>query len=165
MISAIKANPNLKSLYLSKTHDFLNWGPHLQNFFKAMEERDTPLSITISAYPLEEDPDYSWLKQLISRNRKIGVYDPSSKKITDGSTIDKLYSLNRLYHASTFLKKESPLVRLWVVGTALVENESGNFQRAALLLSNHEDVLCECIIHNMNTEECDASQSTLEEAE
>ena len=164
LICAINANPNLRHLDLSKTHHFLNWGPHLQNLFKAMEERKGPLAIILSAYPLE-DPGYSWLKQLLSRNRNIAVYDRSCNRITDGSTIDKLYALNRLYRASAWLVKESPLVRPWLVGTALVEKGSKNFQRTALLLSDHEDVLCDFIAHHTNMEECVASQSTLEEAQ
>ncbi len=73
------------------------------------------------------------------------MIDDEGKICTDGSTIDELYSLNGFYRGSSELMIPSPLKRSSLVGTALSEVASKDFQRSALLLSNHIDVLYDFI--------------------
>ncbi len=60
---------------------------------------------------------------------------------SNGSRIDKLYLLNRFYHGSETLVKESPTLRPLLVATSLVDSVC--IKHTALLLSNHADMLCE----------------------
>ena len=85
---------------------------------------------------------FSWLEHLLSRNRNTTVLD-SGEKITNGSTIDKLYLLNRFYHGSVALVKESTESRPDLVAAALTEGASSTFPHSALVLSDHTDMLCE----------------------
>lgn len=89
----------------------------------------------------------SLLEKLLSRNRIIVVYNQYGNKCSNGSSIDRLYSLNRLYSGSATLVKESTLLRPLLSGGALVlvEVASADFQCASRLVSSHTDMLCELI--------------------
>jgi hypothetical protein len=50
------------------------------------------------------------------------------------------------------LVKESTSLRPLLVATALIESASETFQKSALLLSNHADILCE-LLHDANLED------------
>ena len=157
----IQSNPHLMVLDLRNTHFRFDWGPHFQTIFKAMEEHTGQyLWCMLKQYP-SEDPSYSWLEQLLSRNRNIAVFDRYLQKCSNGSNIDKLYALNSFYRASASIAKECTSVRPLLVRTALVRRASGNYQKTALLLSHHTDMLCE-FIDGVNLDELTGSQSVPE---
>jgi hypothetical protein len=86
------------------------------------------------------------LERHLSRNRKITVYHGQEKRCSDGPKLTKLYALNSFYNGSAALVEKSSIAsRPPLVTTALLESASKNFQYAALLLSNHTDVLCEFV--------------------
>ncbi|GAX29362.1 hypothetical protein FisN_16Hu201 [Fistulifera solaris] len=140
LVNVIEGNPNLKHLDLSNTFMPWNWGPHLENVFKALEEHKMLRTFAVPRYP-PEDPTYSWLEQLLSRNRMISVVNRSGKKCLNGSSIDRLYLFNQFFHGSESLVKESPTLRPLLVPTALIESVC--MKHTTLLLSNHADKLCE----------------------
>lgn len=177
LIDVINRNPNLTFLDLSYTHWCLDWALHFPSIFKAMENHPGLRTFKVKKfapnYDLADDdsevsavnepePDYSCLELLLSRNRNITVLDDSDKRITNGSTIDKLYSLNRLYHGSMDMVKDATSLRPLLVATALVESASENFPSTALLLADHMGTLCE-FMHGANGDEFDISQSAPEE--
>jgi hypothetical protein len=89
--------------------------------------------------------DQSLLERLLSRNRYIEVVDFLGQRLSNGSAIDNLYALNRFYCGSTDLVKEPSPLRSLLASSALVSNASANFQRTALVLEMHTEVLCEWI--------------------
>lgn len=155
---AVNANPNLTHLDLSNTLMPWNWVPHLKNIFEGIVKHKGLRTLVLRRYPLE-DPAYSWLEQLLSRNQDIAVLTPSGKKCSNGSSIDKLYLFNRFYHGSAKLVKESASLRPLLVATALLEGASENYKPTVLLLSNHVDILCE-FIDGVNLENFADSDST-----
>ena len=142
LVRAVQTNPKLMHLQLCSTY---HWDPHLQKLLRAMEDHSVLRTFVVKHYPRDADPDYSWLKQLVSRNRDITVFDYYFQRITDGSSIDKIYALNCFYHGSASLTKESADVRPLLFTTALNRSAFANFQYTALLLSNHTDMLCELV--------------------
>jgi hypothetical protein len=152
MISFIKANRSLKHLKLSPSYSTI-WRYHFQDIFEAVGDHKCLRKLIVSYYPEQEDPDFSWLKRLLSRNRSITVLDESYSKITDGSSINRLYALNRCYHGSAALmKEESTSLRPHLVAAAIQNNASKKFDHAALLLANHVDVLSE-FMHGADLED------------
>ncbi len=73
-----------------------SWSSQLEKLFKAMEEHEQLETFVLKDYPVTADPDYSWLKRLLWRNRNITVLDSLGKRCTDGNIIDKLYSCNQI---------------------------------------------------------------------
>ena len=158
LIRAINANPRLSCLDLSGNCFTMEWGPHLQNLLKAVEEHKSIHTLILKNYPVEEDPSYSWLKRLLSRKRNVTVLDRAKKRCTDGSSVDKLYSLNRCFLESSKLVNASASIRPLLVAMALIENASQEYQHTAVLLSDHSDMLCECI-QGVDLEELAVSES------
>ncbi len=161
LIRVINENQNLIYSDLSETHHMIDWTSHLKNIFKALEEHKGLKIFRGGEYPpdsdqeLDEvmcDPDYSALKQLLSRNRDIMVINPSDDVRTDGSSIDALYLLNHFCLGSANLVKETVLPRQLLMSTALTESASQNYQYSALLLANYTDVLSE-LIQGLNLDE------------
>lgn len=143
LVCVTASNEKLESLDLSMSS--LDWGPCLDYLFQAIENHKGLRRITIEVYPEKLDPDYSWLKRLLSHNRKIEVYGFCDRLVTDHWEIDELYSLNRFYNGSVSLKTEQQCIRTSLVATTLTESAFGNFQYTALLLTNYTDSLCELI--------------------
>ncbi len=141
LMAVIHGNSNLKYLNLSEFElCCFDWSPLSHILFKAMEEHQGLETFIVKDYPTT-DPDYLCLKALLLRNHKIMVLNSLGKRCTDGSIINKLYSLNRLYNGSARLLKESALVRQHLVATILVESASKDYQRTAQVLSQHTDLL------------------------
>lgn len=90
---------------MSENDRGFDWCPHLQMVFNAMELHAGLRTFVVRNYP-PEDIDYSWLERLLSRNRNITVLDERGNRITNGTTIDKLYALNRYFHESAKLVKD-----------------------------------------------------------
>ncbi|GAX16393.1 hypothetical protein FisN_10Hh376 [Fistulifera solaris] len=153
IISVIKANQCLMHLNLSHSYYTFDWLPHLQSIFEAVGGHECLRELIVPDYPEQEDPNYSWLKRLLTRNRSIMVLYHKGDKITDGSSIDRLYALNRCYRGSAALMKEESIsLRPHLVAAALQNNASRKFDHAALLLANHVDVLSE-FMHGADLED------------
>jgi hypothetical protein len=135
------ANCNLEDLDLSTEENDLVWDPHLATLFEGLKYHKGLRTLTVSVKDSAFGPQYSLLRQFLSQNGNIRVIDDYGIIHTDGSTIDELYSLNRFYRGSSELMVASSLERSSLVATALLEVASKDFQRFALLMSNHIDVL------------------------
>jgi hypothetical protein len=86
-------------------------------------------------YIRQQDQWYSLLGRLLSRNRRTNVCDDRGNRYTN---------VNNFYNCSfDLLKENSTSLRPLFVATALTDGTSANFQYAALLLSDHTDMLCE----------------------
>ncbi|GAX20793.1 hypothetical protein FisN_7Hu105 [Fistulifera solaris] len=150
LIDTIKANPSLVHLDLTGWYSPFDLAPHLQQIFEAVEEHPGLRTLVVEQYP-PNDPDYSWLRLLLSRNVYITVLDRSGNKCTDGSSIDRLYLLNKCYIDSRTLLRESVSLRPKLVATLLIQRALEKYKRNQVLLSQHMDVLCE-FIQDMNLE-------------
>lgn len=161
LTAALRANQRLSCLELHQTRTCLLWGPHLRGIFECAEEHPSLREIRVQSFKLRDGSDgaedenrvfsrryyfdRSWLKRLLSRNRKIVVLNEFGERCSDGSTIDQLYALNDVYNGSANLVKEATDLRPLLVTKAFTERASNNFQYTALLLSQHTDVLCELV--------------------
>ena len=146
LVRVIHTNPQLTALHLNPSGGgHFGWTLHLHDVFEAME--DHPGLRTFAVSIDTTDPfDYSSQERLLSRNRIIAVCDCDGEKITNGSRIDNIYALNRFYHGSALLVKESTALRPQLVTATLTERVPGNVPYTALLMSNHTDVLCELVV-------------------
>ncbi|GAX17696.1 hypothetical protein FisN_10Lh407 [Fistulifera solaris] len=167
LVNVIAGNPHLISFDFENTHALINMAPYKETICQALEEHRGLRSVIFHKfppfhrifaellYPLEHSRQqelwYSVLERLLSRNRRINVCDNRGNRYTNGSTIDTLYALNDFYNGSfDLLKEDSTSLRPLYVATALTAGASANFQCAALLLSDHTDILCE-FLHNEET--------------
>jgi hypothetical protein len=169
LIGAIQANPKLSHLDLGDTCENIRWNVHCNTIFGALEKHGGMRTFVVPKYKFDYETrmyrvefDFSSLEQLLSRNRYIEVYEPSGKRsgklFSNGPTIDNLYALNRFYRGSTRLVEESASFRPLLVSLTLANNASNMFQRIALLLAHHTDVLCEWI-QEMDLDTADAAGS------
>ncbi|GAX14189.1 hypothetical protein FisN_20Hu188 [Fistulifera solaris] len=164
LIRAIRANTKLSYLDLSDTCYKLDWPVHFEAIFQAVEEhkglRTFVVEVPSSEYYWRNEScwfNYSLLEQLLSRNRYIEVVDSSGKRLSNGPAIDNLYALNRFYCGATNLVKEPSPLRSLLASSALVSNASANFQRTALVLEMHTDVLCYWIQDAVDFDPVDAA--------
>ncbi|GAX17684.1 hypothetical protein FisN_10Lu406 [Fistulifera solaris] len=142
LISFLRSNSKLYHLDLCGTYGCLGWIPYLKHIFNELEGHQGIRFFAMDTYP-SEDPDFSWLVKLLSRNRKIKVVDESGK--LNVPEIERLYALSHFYCDSEELKKECCSLRPSLVALALIGNEVKDFQRYALMLSHHTDTLCELV--------------------
>jgi hypothetical protein len=155
-VRVIKANPKMTYLSLSRSHWRWDWSPHLQNIFKSLEDNEGLRTFVVDKYP-PEDSNYSMLKQLLVRNRRIMVLDTVGKRYTDGSNIDKIYLINCFYCRLAILSKDESPLRPSLFAAMLAERLSHNYQNTALFLADNTDMLQE-FIQALNQEELDVSQ-------
>ena len=158
---AVKGNLNLTDLDLSDTHFLFDCADHVEEILQAMEAHKelhtVILCVSPSDYLLEADDDsecafgtnFSSLVRLLSRNRKITVYDCLGFRCSNGTSIEDLYLLNGIYNGAATLVKESASLRPLLVATAIVKSASEKFPHIALLASNNMDILCE-LLHHLN---------------
>jgi hypothetical protein len=138
----IRANQQLEHLQVKSN---VNWTRHVKGIFEAMENH--PKLRTFAANIIAgKTLNYTCLERLLSRNRNVSVFDEEGhRRITNGTTIDALYSFNRFFHGSAAVVKESPSFRPRLITVTLTESALGDFRRTALLLSDHADALCELL--------------------
>lgn len=127
----------------------------MENVFHAMEGHKGLRVVALHDYPLEycrmsgeeEEAayDYTSLERLLSFNRNIEICNHRGDLFSNRSRIDKFYALNRFYNGSETLLRKTASLRPMFVALALKESASANYQYTGLLLSNHMDVLCECM--------------------
>ncbi len=129
---AISANPRLQYMNVGATiykdtQSCLDW--ELQPLFNAVAAHQGIKTLVVGNYPSSNDPaNYSLLEELLSSNRNLVVLDRKDNKISNRTSVDKLYALNSFYNRLAALGKESAFMRLSLVGTTLVESALGNFQ-------------------------------------
>lgn len=121
-----------------------NW-KQLETLFEGLKNHKGRLTLKIDVSDEAFGPNYSYLQNLLSHNRKLTVMDDCNDIYSDGVVIDTLYSLNRFYQGSEDFMGASTSERPSLVTTALKEIASNDFRRSALLLANHTDVLYELI--------------------
>jgi hypothetical protein len=148
LVRVINGNPNLTRLDICGSYWLLDWGLHLKEMFKVVEKHKGLRTFTAQCYRWEDSqndddpklrhPQYSWLEQLLKRNRNITVLERSGKMCSN-KKIDNLYLLNHIYNGSTRLVTESTSA---LVATAMTESASENFQFTSMMLSNQADILC-----------------------
>ena len=148
LIGAINANRHLAHLTLCDCPNLFGRStPSAEGILHAIGEhkrlREVFLLRELVLGP--EKDDFSSLKRLLSRNRNLTVFDTSGSKLTNGTTIEKLYALNRFFNGSEKLGPEPAELQPLLFATALVESTSANHQYTSLLLSNHADMLWEFI--------------------
>jgi hypothetical protein len=154
---AIRGNSNLTCLYLGVIELLPSSDSQLIDLFEALGEAEKLRTVRLNRMPLveyysdEEDyyrlsqPYFLMFERLLSRNRNLTVLDIDGERITNGTTINKIYALNFFYNGAAKLVKESTAIRSSLVATALTESAAANFQYSAQLLSFHTDMLCESL--------------------
>ncbi|GAX16380.1 hypothetical protein FisN_10Hh404 [Fistulifera solaris] len=158
LIHAINNNPRLTHLALGDLGVLFSQGPHSDAIFHSFEKHEALRVINLEPYipnildGMTEDeyghfckPYYAALERLLSRNRNLVVLDSTDEKISNGTTIEKLYALNHFYSGSEKLIQESDEVRHLLVGRVLTERAFANFQYLGLLLSIYTDLLFEMV--------------------
>jgi hypothetical protein len=159
LVQAVAANPKLKVLDISRevfyreiffgefspVDIYEHWDAHLKDLLHLIEDHAALETLKIPTYPTKKDPNYSWLNQLLKRNKKIRVVDRFDELVTDGALIDQQYALNRFSLSHEQLKGHTPSLRSAFIGTSLVESASANIARTASLLFQHTDVLCDLV--------------------
>ncbi|GAX16387.1 hypothetical protein FisN_10Hu384 [Fistulifera solaris] len=176
---AIRGNSNLTCLYIGVIELLPSSDSQLIDLFKALGEAEKLRTVSLHRFPLVEyysdvedyhrlcQPFYSLLERLLSRNRKITVLDIDGERITNGTTIDKIYALNFFYNGAAKLLKESTARRSSLVVTALTESAAANFQYSAQLLSFHTDLLWEFLEDAFLSDDdnVDAARPVLEQSD
>ncbi|GAX17698.1 hypothetical protein FisN_10Lu417 [Fistulifera solaris] len=164
LIRVMKANKNLTHIDLGGVQYLFEEAPHLENIFQALEENTGLLRTICVQYPPEyvRPDDYSALEWLLLRNQNIEVVNSQGKRITNGSSIEKLYALHDFYRGSSSLVKDSDSLRSSLVVTTLTESSLANFQYTALLLADHADKLCE-LLDGFTLESVDDAGQAVEE--
>ncbi|GAX20228.1 hypothetical protein FisN_12Hu075 [Fistulifera solaris] len=140
LIRAVRVNQNLKHLeFMAREHQ---WGRCIQKLFVVAETHKSLRSMKIKSYPDGYDPQYKWLKRLLTRNRYLKVTDILYGEIEADEETFRIYDLNQFFRDSKKLKEAPPAVRPSLVVTALTDEYMNDLQRTGLLLSDNVDVLC-----------------------
>ena len=147
LIRTALANPKLQLLDLSTGEKDVKWDSHLETLFTGLKGHQGLRTLVLYVDKSAFGPDYSHLRQFLSSgNRNTTVIDDDGAIYSDDDgVIDELYSLNRFYRGSAGLVVKPLAERSSLVSTALMEIASDDFQRSALLLSNHTDALYELV--------------------
>lgn len=138
LILGIRSNQTLEVLKLRGGE---YWEDYIEEMLWMLGDHRTIHTLILEACPKHDMAGF-WLYDLLERNRRVQVVDTEGKRFgNDG--IRELYSLNHFYCGSADLKGEHQEIRSALVGRALVDRASNDFQRSALLLADHADILCE----------------------
>ncbi|GAX16386.1 hypothetical protein FisN_10Hh396 [Fistulifera solaris] len=145
IVRVLQNNPSMVSLDLSKNRYAVEYTPYLTILFQAMEGHPNLRTFRVNSGKMTV-VHFASLERLLFRNRRVTVVNHRDERVTDGTTIDQVYTLNQFFHESKELIQECcSSWRSRVMKTVLMESASANFQRTALLLSDHTDVLCELV--------------------
>ena len=146
VIRAANANSNLQILDLTTEDEEVAWDPHVGTLLDGLKDHKGLCLLKLEVDEEAFGHEFVHLRQLLSYNRNIEVVDELKCWYTDdGSMIGKLHGLNRIYRGSAGLVVMSLSVRSSLVATALLESAASDFQRSALVLSNHVDALFDLI--------------------
>jgi hypothetical protein len=157
LIRAIKSNPELTHLDLSYTELLYVMGPHFEELFNALGEHESLRVITLHPFPPVDisevddyeascQPYYSALGDLLSRNLNIQVVDDRGDKVTDGTTIEKIYWQSFICKISTRITDDSESMRLALVATIILQMAqlpASSFMHISHFLTFHNGSLCD----------------------
>ncbi|GAX17711.1 hypothetical protein FisN_10Lu429 [Fistulifera solaris] len=158
LIGALNGNSRLTRLDLYNSESLFISVSRSKEIFHAIGKLERLETLDLSIFPpvldLDADEDgyryelacqpyYCLVEELLCRNRNVVVYNGWDQKVTNRTTIDKLYVLNSFYNGSTKLTKKCTDLRFLLFRAALMKSASANIQYTGLLLSHHTDVLCE----------------------
>ncbi len=104
--------------------------------------------IKLDTYPTQVDPNYLWLHHLLKKNKMMRVKNLNieDQLIADaGLVIRRLYSFNRLFLCSFLFKQAERASRPSLIFKLWNQQAAHDFQRTAVLLSEHTDTLCESL--------------------
>lgn len=150
LIRAVRGSKKLKRLEFHENPRV--WDNCLKDLFRVLESHDTPCTVHLHDYPGALDPEYSWLKQLLRRNRKIevdSIWDSILK-------MEDTCALNRVFCGSQRLTQEPPFIRTSLVGTALTHSVAANrLRRIGILLTDQVDVICDLLQDVVTTDGAD----------
>jgi hypothetical protein len=140
IINAALANKMLR--FLSLWDSDVDWAPHLRSLLHGLKDHKELRTLRISVDDERAfGHQFTYLIDFLSHHRNITVVDLRGDPYSDGLLVEKIYSLNRFYRGSASLAVKPPLERPMLVAAALTESALNDFQRSALLLSNHLDAL------------------------
>ena len=165
LIHAVGAN---KKLTTFKLYDLRRvWDSCLQDLFAAFERHEGFCALRLQYYPKSLDPHFSWLKQLLNRNRRVEITDLDNCEWDMDDEMEQISSLNRFFLGSKSMTREPPTTRLSLLGAALTNSATRDLQRIGLLLSDHTDLLCEVVCETVciSTAEFDGDSEANEEDE
>jgi hypothetical protein len=98
LIRAVRVNQNLKHLeFMACEHQ---WGRCIQQLFVVAETHESLRSLKIKSYPDGYDPQYKWLKRLLTRNRYLKVTDIFYGEIEADEEAFRIYDLNQFFRDS-----------------------------------------------------------------
>ncbi len=161
IIRAARANCSLRLLDLCDEDDDLDWDPHVKTLLHELKDHKELQTLRLNGSKGAFGPDFSHLQQFLSHKRNVTVTDGKGRIHTNYSSVDKLYALNRFYRGSAKLAKVPG--RPILFGNALMNSAWNDFQRIALLLSNHSDVVhdfVQKVLLEEDHESVNSSQST-----
>ncbi|GAX24538.1 hypothetical protein FisN_18Lu119 [Fistulifera solaris] len=141
LVGAIAANKELVSLDLEMYYIFQQ--NHLTKLLYSLDDHHGLRTITIEVH--SDNSDCSWLKHLLSRNRRIEIRGEWMESVMNRDDHNELYTFNRFYAGSESLKESPPSFRIKLIGTTFSNSACGDFKRTALLLSSYTDSLYEWI--------------------
>jgi hypothetical protein len=119
----------------------------LATILKGLKDHEALRTLILSVERDAYGPHFPLLRDLLSTNRNLTVRNAKGKLYSDVAVIDALYSLNRFFQGSAGLVVEPSSHRFSLVMATLVESALNDFQRFALLLCDHPDVLYELLQH------------------
>lgn len=143
LLRAVRVNTNLKKLEFMVCE--YTWGSYMQKLFGVLDKHESLRTFQIKGYPDHVDPEYKWLKRLLTQNRYLEVSAILYDEIQFDQETSEIYDLNRFFRGSKSLKKEPAFIRPFLVGSALADEYTCDFQYGGLLLTDHLDVFCELL--------------------
>ena len=146
LFHAIGVSKKLETLKLYVGANIL--GYRMARLFDLLEKHEGLQTFHLYNYPTIIDRHFSWLKQLLKRNRRIHVNDEKGNDWVYDDELKEIYAMNRFVSGSERLTKEATLDRPVFMGAAFTHSAAGDFQRAGLLLKDHVDIFCE-ILHEL----------------
>jgi hypothetical protein len=144
LIKTVLANKELESLDIDIK--FIFQQIHLTEFLKSLDDHKKLRTITIEVHKEDVDTsDCSWLKNLLSRNRRIEIYGAWMDSVMNVNDLQEQRSFNHFYTGSESLKESTHLFRTQLILTALGEYSLRDYKRTAFLLTSYTDSLNELV--------------------
>jgi hypothetical protein len=144
-------NNNLVLLDLSDGGRHIDWAPHMETLCNGLRAHKGLRTLKVTVYDDNSSfgPEFTFLRELLTENRNLTTTNENGLFYwgywQTRNIMKKIYSLNKFYRGSAGLAVEPTKERATLVATALLHRASNNFQRSALLLSDHVDVLYDLI--------------------
>jgi hypothetical protein len=158
LVRATAANKELVSLDLEMYYIFQQ--SHLTELLESFDDHKGLRTITIEVH--SDNSDCSWLKHLLSRNRRIEIRGEWMESVMNRDELNELYTFNRFYTGSETLEESPHSFRTKLIGITLSESAFGDFKRTAFLLTSYIDSLYE-LIQSANLDSLAASDQSVDE--